>query len=598
MTNRKDTTIVLGSKRYKTAINTDLSLVVPLDNTQKEIEEFDRSSVLSLSQVFDDERQESTVFRPTAEIDFMFYNVYSGTTFLGATNEYKPFTNNLYYVNLLGSFGNTSYSGFPQYNEFDLIRTDNNISGYTTNSGTTDPHIWFVNKSASTYNWTQYLSYAYRNDSLKKLKYYYPDGSIVNWKSGDGIPFYIQNPYIDNGQDLISFICPVEHGLSVGEYVELNIPGWNGYNGQKVFQVYSLGQSGYNSDKYIFNIFNYGFYFGNFNNSSKGTFKRIIDITNSAETKSRYYVRKHRILTNVDDAILTNAAFELNAFGTERQYEFSSLTPDKQARITQREGNQSYLLSFSKDMDFRRYRDNLKRPITEIYFTFINKGYFGWFNKPIDSTIINGPSLKEGFGFNISTTVSPYWSNLNADNRTNIETRKYVKLLGGNNYTFYYNKDLKSGDTINGPLCEFNQFEQKERVISDIYHKFVFNDKLFVESAVAEQGPSKLLNQDGYYYKVHHPITLRVYSDYLEEADVKYADQVPDYAFYSRYYKTLRWRDIYTYGFVESNGLGVDYPFLNGCHYPSTKIIFRVFPEGNVPQNIYSIADPIIDGCE
>ena len=56
--------------------------------------------------------------------------------------------------------------------------------------------------------------------------------------------------------------------------------------------------------------------------------------------------------------------------------------------------------------------------------------------------------------------------------------------------------------------------------------------------------------------------------------------------------------DIYTYGFIDESGNGVDYPFLNGTHYPSTNISFRVFPEGNVSEDILTIADPIIDDCE
>jgi hypothetical protein len=56
MGNRIDTKIVLGSKRYKSAIDTDLLIEVPLNNTQKELDEFDRSNVVSLAQIFDDER--------------------------------------------------------------------------------------------------------------------------------------------------------------------------------------------------------------------------------------------------------------------------------------------------------------------------------------------------------------------------------------------------------------------------------------------------------------------------------------------------------------------------------------------------------------
>ena len=89
-----------------------------------------------------------------------------------------------------------------------------------------------------------------------------------------------------------------------------------------------------------------------------------------------------------------------------------------------------------------------------------------------------------------------------------------------------------------------------------------------------------------------------MYSDYLEEGEIRDIGAVPDYAYYSNYKSKLIWRDIYTYGFIDESGNGVDYPFLNGTHYPSTNISFRVFPEGNVSENILTIADPIIDDCE
>jgi hypothetical protein len=602
MSNRKETQIVLGSKRYQGSIDTDLLINVTLDGTQKEIDEFDRNVIVNLAQVFDDERQASSIFRPSAEIDFIFYNAYSGTTSLGNLN-YSPFTNILYYVNAENSFGSINWSGYPQYFEFDLIRVDNNVSGYTVNSGSTPPHVAFINKSASTYNWTEYISYGFENDYSKTLQYYRGQGNTVTWQSGNGIPFYIVNPYFMNGRSLISFVCPVEHNLTEGEFVELDITGWNGYNGNKVFQVYSLGNEGYNSEKFIFNIFNNGFTGTSFSNSSEGTFKRIIDINNSAETKSIYYVRKNKIITNVGDSILTNAGFEQNIFNNKRQYEYSSLTPDTTAKITKKEGCQSYLLSFSKDIDISLYRDNLNRPITELFFTIINRGYFGWFNKPLNPTIPGYPALRQGYSYNLEYSVSPYWSVLNESvNKTSIPTNSYTKTLNGNQFQFYYNECLKSGDTIDGDYCEFNQFEQEERIISELFHKFVYNNDLFVIDYIYNANPVNLINiipnPEGYYYQPHHRIPLSVYSTYLEEGSIKDVYGSPDYSYYSNYKNSLIWRDIYTYGFIDDEGYGLDYPFANGAHYPSTKIIFRVFPEGNIAENTTTISQPITDDCE
>ena len=75
-------------------------------------------------------------------------------------------------------------------------------------------------------------------------------------------------------------------------------------------------------------------------------------------------------------------------------------------------------------------------------------------------------------------------------------------------------------------------------------------------------------------------------------------DLVPDYSYFSITSQTFRWRDIYPYGYKDSEGFGVDYPFLNGAHYPFKDINFYQMS----PQVRYSglnmIVQPIIDNCE
>jgi hypothetical protein len=83
---------------------------------------------------------------------------------------------------------------------------------------------------------------------------------------------------------------------------------------------------------------------------------------------------------------------------------------------------------------------------------------------------------------------------------------------------------------------------------------------------------------------------------------------IPTYAYYSKLSNGFRWRDLYPYGFIDSAGLGVDYPYLNNGHYPFVNTIFRITPETyNIPSNyiggltvpnITDIQDPIIDECE
>jgi len=166
-----ETRVVLGSLRYKSAPDTTIGLKVPLIQTFKENIEFDRTINIELQQVFNDERQKSTVFRPTGKFSLIFQNAYTGTT------NYVPLENNLYYVNsdlaasLQCQSGTTiAWSGLPQYNEFDFIRNDYNVSGYTVPNSNGEFHRLFIPKSASSYNWNFFISYPFLNDPTQPLE--------------------------------------------------------------------------------------------------------------------------------------------------------------------------------------------------------------------------------------------------------------------------------------------------------------------------------------------------------------------------------------------------------------------------------------------
>lgn len=584
----QSTKIIKGSLRYKSAPETNFSVNLPLYQNQKETVEFDRNVDISLEQVYSEERQQSTIFRPTTKFTLIFKNEYTGSTI------YQPFKNNLYYTNAIkntiATFPGGNYpppgipnltipwDGYPQYFEFDFIRTDNNVIGY---SKPPNNHINFINKSASTYNWTHYLSYAFDNDFNKQLYVIDPTTSgSWSWVSGDGLPFLIIVGNNNNSNN-ISFRSPVKHGLNVGEFVKLSI----NYNGEQYFQVASLGDVGYGSEEYIFNISNVGYTGTTFNQNVTGTFKRVINVSNKQETTSKYYIRKHKILTNVEDSVLVKAGFEQNIFQGKTKLEKAVLTPNNTTRSSVLEGSQSYTLSFNTDIDLQPLRDNQKRPVSELYFTTIWKGTFGWTK-----------NTKQGWDFNLplfQNLPNSWWSDLNTNNLFNINQLQYNSNTLPPQGPFFYNDNLISGDTMDGDFCEWNDYDQTERVISRYNHKITYNQQFF---SLKTKAP--INNQFGYYYKPHNPIKIREYSDYIEESEYENVEGIPDYSFYSNLSNGFRWRDIYEYGFIDSNGKGVNYPFTNGKHYPFVNTIFRVIPEGTNVQNINEIAQPTTDNCE
>jgi hypothetical protein len=562
-------TIIPSELQYQSAPSVDQKLTISLDESPKTLVEYDRNSNVSLAQVFEDERNASSTFRPTFKFSFLYENTLTGTT------SYLPFQYNLYYVDNENSTVSGIWKGFPQFFEFDVLRTDID-----------NQHIGYKPISAYSYNWSFYLTYPSQNDYNKKMQAVLNNNSF-NWIAKDGIPFVINNT-TENGNQVIAFECIAPHGLTVGESVELSI----NYGRTNIFQVYSLGNGILGSDITIFNIFNIGYTGNTFNNSVTGTFKRVINSKNIIETKSEYYVRQNTTMTSPSDAIITKTGFEKNPFLDEKKFEFSSITPNNLSRVSQKTSSNTYSITFKRDIDLGGLIDNQKRPVSELFLTIINKGYSGYFNKPT-----NGVGLKQGWKFNITEPINYWWNDINTDSNSNVPVSSYTQTNGVTK-TFYYNQDLPVGTVIDGDFCEWNNYEQKERVISPYYQKIKYNQDNFQVTNNADQ------NGPGFYYQGHFPLIIRTFSNYIEVGDVDFVDQVPSWSYFSNADQQFRWRDLYSYGYIDSDNVGVDYPFLNDAHYPFSNIIFRLtadnsginFNDGLLGINIPY--QPIIDKCE
>jgi hypothetical protein len=591
------TRIISSTLRYKSAPRTDQFINVPFSQTSKDLVEYDRSVDLNLVNVFEEERQASTIFRPVTKFTILFENAISGET------TYVPYRDNLYYTNALGNAKNYYYQGnqppfatdqsvpwegLPQYPEFDFIRTDNAVIGYTQPPNN---HLNFKSVSATTYNWSHYISYAYTNDFNKTLFTVEPDTSINwTWVASNGIPYFIVVGSNQSRNNIV-FKSPLKHGLAVGEFVQLSV----NYNGNQLFQVTSLGDGGAGSEEYIFNIRNVGYTGTTFQTNTQGTFRRVINAANSADTISQYYIRKHKIITDPNCAVLVNAGFERNIYGDKKKCEIKVLTPNEKQRTSVKEGSRAYTLSFNCDININGLLDNQNRPLTELFFTTIWRGYFGWTR-----------NMKQGWEFNTflqNKKPQTWWDQSNPNSNTNIPQGQYTSQVGSG--PFFYNELLSSGDTIDGDFCEWNNFDQLERVISTYQHKIKFNQNWF---AIVDNGLNST-NQIGYFYQPHNPIQIGAFSDYIEEGSSTNVVGIPPYAYYSTTNALFRWRDLYPYGFIDNEGIGIDFPFMNDAHYPFVNTIFRITPEdynipsdysqiGKVPQDINSIEDPLVDECE
>jgi hypothetical protein len=583
---QSDITILKGSERYKGATERIISIPAEFISDQKEFIESDRTRNVNLLEQSQVERQNSTLFRISGKITNIFSNIIEGSTdydgfknFLYLTNGLEVVENNQILFNNFERVPDTfglRWNGFPQYNEFNFIRTDYD-----------NKHILFKPQSASTYNWSVFLSYPFSSSTEQKMSYVDKqlDGNTISFKASDGIPFTLFNNVI-NGVKYITFRCGGNHNLQTSQYVELSIK----YNNNNLFRVDLLGEPNYDNANTSFSIQDLGYTGTTFLNGTTGTLKRIVNIENSGETKSKYYVRLHKLLTNETDSNINNLGFENNPFSTQQKMEYSALTPNLQQRVSIKEGTQSYSFTFQNDFDIKEMYDNNFKPITKFYATIINKGYYGWFNKPLLNT---NRALQYGWNFNFhQDVIDDWWGINNVDSLENISVGTYQRASLTKLYNFYYNIPPKKDDILIGDFCEYNEIEQTEYVVSNCQHKITFNDSVYQTNDNGSTIPP------GYFYQPHYPITIREFYTTLSSSDGQLSTTKKPWAYYSEGLNKWIWRDIIPYG--ESDGdVGVNYPYLNDAHYPFGDVLFLLTtPFKNINFEVEITDEPISDNCE
>ena len=67
-----DSRIVPSKLRYKSAPSTDQKVAISLNNTVELNNEFDRIRTVSLSELYDEERQSCEIFRPTFQLNYIY----------------------------------------------------------------------------------------------------------------------------------------------------------------------------------------------------------------------------------------------------------------------------------------------------------------------------------------------------------------------------------------------------------------------------------------------------------------------------------------------------------------------------------------------
>lgn len=545
--------ILLPSKKFFKSEEEDLNINISLDDNQKLLREGDKNIVLDINEQFNKERNASNIYKIYGKIRMIFRNMYHGTS------SYDPINKFLYPVN-----DNLSLTdGFIQYNEFALLRNDilqeffdynsspkitlkgNEYTGHTVTTNLTAPHK----------NWNLYLTYVYSGDTQHPMNYTTSDGTGHTFMSGDGIPFNVIS-----GDTIYTLTSPVEHGMNKGECIIIL--------GQP-HSIIDVGDETYNSEKYVLKILkttvitNNSIIFG----------KRCIDINKVSETTSTYYVHKHKTLTEYDGCSIDNAGFEKSIWKDERKI-LSENSFGEKNKIVEKNRMETILYGFKEPIVLDDMLNNLGYTPTEVYVSVVFRNGNGYFYYP----------PKVGYDFNFHDT----WIDKNF-NGTNTSVPPFETGISGTTFsisgiTFNSGNTLNTGTTLTGAFVEYNDFEMKERIISNSLHKIAINLNVFNHGQTSDIdgfSGATITNAFGLYYQPHYKVKLRELSPYIETSDTDKVYNLPENTKYFPSEGLWKWHDLYDHGFIDPDGFGTNYPFTNNIHYVKTDINFYLRNEAN-----------------
>jgi hypothetical protein len=588
--------ILLPSKRYFKAEEQDLNLSVKLENDETLLREGDKDIVLNLADLFNEERNKSINYKIYGKIKMVFRNMYSGFT------EYNPLLKNLY----LAGDGTGSDIGFVPYNEFAFLRNDVLREESTPSSGSVIsaptvsilPNNRYTGHTSTTVieapykNWNMYLTYVYGQDTGFTMNYTLSGGTNYNFVSGNGIPFRVES----NG-NYYKLTSPVEHGMSQGEYVILSGGTYTSFSGTttgktfytipvtstteqfRTFYIDNIGDENYNSEKYVINILKSEFTSGT-TLSSVVLGRRCKDINNISGSTSTYYVHKHKTLTTIDDYILDKVGFESSIFEDERKILFENPLQENDI-LVERNRQESLLFDFKKTFTLSGLTNNLNYTPTEVYVSMIFRNENGFFDYP--------PKIGYKFNFHDSWIDNQFDGSTSREvfSGTTTPTRTFTGNTSG--YTFIGGNltGLTKGTILTGAFVEYNKDEIKERIISETFHKFshikktadgrnLFNHN---QDEPSFYSGATTGNTVGYYYQPHYRVKLRELSPYVENSKLDASQpntliNLPENAFYDQKEKLWKWRDVYDHGFLDQDGNGTNFPFMNNMHYVVKNINF------------------------
>lgn len=427
------------------------------------------------------------------------------------------------------------------------------------------------------YNWKLCITYPYENE------YDHPLVTNTTNTGGNGkinaLKVYsVTKVTGKNGNDILLFKTYSKHGMSKGSYIYIYT---DDRCSNTTYRVTNIGDINQDDKEYYFYLEDLkildelGIEYEDVENTKINNVLNEIDFRISravSGVKSWYYIRKFRKLPNFRYKRTELTEDIANDDDTFHSYLYDEKNASRDGKKLMDFNNEQYKLAFAKTIynddatqvtftdgiDVEHIKDNLGRPLTDIYVTIIknNKGYKEWYSgdKPnIEKETAKDIEYSHCFG-KVNTGLefmyggysdSAKYSDVRAI--TNIE-----KYNNGSNPLEDNEEEVSyDNDTFYGDLIEFNPMECTEKVLADACFRFntaqrewekdestwlkdsLFVDEIysddydyndadvensFVVSTETVEGKDTTMRPEGYFYKAHYPIMIKEFGDLIQDS--------------------------------------------------------------------------------
>jgi hypothetical protein len=386
---------------------------------------------------------------------------------------------------------------------------------------------------------------------------------VNNVPLSSGIPVIEKIPIEINGRTLTGLRTPLNHGLSPKDTVIFSSITLNNIS-KNTFSVYRLGTLDKKNKERVFIIDENP---DNITLSPTTSFKKLKN-----GYLSEYYIR---VFSAITDTYLDYDMYPA-AFGT-------TIYEDK-----------SVAYNFKMDVDVGELRDNLGRPLSELFLTIVKNNSDASLNDIRTQYWIEKQQSK-----NLPTDFwTPIKSGFKIGSRKDDRVNYNIKSVNDDKtcpQQIYFDNIDESDLSFMGDIVEYNEYTLLENILENSYHWInttyrqnyeMFADPIPFGKELNSNDPELLIPPnkfEGFVYKPHNRIVIKEYSSYIETGIANEIYNVPDYAtdVYSTsptltggttdieksIIHTKRWRDLLDIGFQDITGKNVNYPFESGAHY-------------------------------